>query len=281
MIEGGENLGSMTIYVVDKGGPGDGPGGGSISSPGGGAMVRMPTQRIMVPDEGRELRRGPGVGRGFTASGVANVISQSTTNPAAAAASAVGMAAPSMAGPLIITGAAITAVIGAVVGARAAIVRLTERIGEIARFAPLTMRASVEENVASLRRQVFRANAGDADFSAFQRSLTKISNSLTPLVSVVERAGARVLTSILGVVQKLLENVAVIAAAAGAGLAHLPGTLGTIGQTLQTIAGQILKAQGMSGDPNQIFRDQVDMLTQGSTLQGYRPGGGATPVRPW
>lgn len=256
---GGEELGTITFRVIDAG-------NAIVASPGGQAAQRMPSQvppapagpPKVTPQERAVPRSG-----GFTSAGVASALAQSTTNPYG---SAVGFASMigggSLAGPLLLVGGAFAAAAGAVLAFRGAISSLSARMEEIGRFGPATMQAQFSERIAAFNRLLFRSRQGDQDFAALQRSLTSLTNRITPVVSVLERTGASLGAAALNKIDKTLIGIAGGMAGLGAAMSVTSNNTSTIGAFLNQLGNQILGANG-PGDLNSIYRDQIDFLTRG------------------
>lgn len=276
MSAGGEELGTITFRVVDAG-------NAVVQSPGGVAAGRMPSQAPQLPTQQTRVtaveRSAPSTR--YSAAGVASVISQSTTAPFSAAVGAAGMVGgASVAGPLMIVGAAAVAVGGAFLALRGSIRSLVSRIEEVGRFAPGTMQAMMAERVASFQRQIYRARTGDAAFAGLQRQLTRLSNLFTPLVSMVERIGATLLTKILSGVERIVQSLAQVLNIAGVAMSTMPGALGMIGRSVSAMAQAMLNAQNMGAHPNQIFQQQLNTLTSGRAFAPRNPYGGFMPGTP-
>lgn len=285
---GGENLGSMTIRVVRAGSTGS----TAPSESSGASAARMPSQAPPVPPPFPTTSvvhrppvssSGSGGGSGapshnFTAAGVANVIAQSTTNPYGSAVGAASMiGSGSLAGPLLIVGGIVAAATGAVLALRSAVNSLTSRMGEVARFGPLTMQASMRERVAAFQRQIYRAQAGDVEFAGLQTAITSLSNRLTPLVSGLERMGAVILTRVLTSIESLLVAIAQTMQAIGPVIAQMPGGWTTLGNSITKLGNDILAANHMTAHPNDIFQRQLAVLTQGRQFGQLLPAPAPTP----
>lgn len=265
----GEDLGIMTIRVVDAG-------RGVTTSPGGASVARMPSQAT-VPNAPMRVARVTGIHTPHF-QGIAGVIAQSTTNPYGAAVGAASLAgATSIAGPMLVVGAAVAAAVAAVAAVKAGIENLSNRVQDVGKFAPQTLQAIVGERIASFQRRVFRAQEGDIEFSEFQRSLTSFKNTITPLVSSVERMAASGAANLL----KTLTG----------GLQQLPGVVGAAigalsgGAPPTGIMNELLKLQTKTlslgqPTPNDIFQKQLDFLTLGRAFGGYGPPAPAYLTRP-
>ena len=162
---GGQNLGSMTIRIVEAGQTG--MAAPSPIQPGGAApaatMPGSPAARIRMPSSVNSVNNA--------ISGAASVIGQSTSSPIGSAVGAASMAGPvglAVAAPLVLFTGALAAGAGALSLFNKAVTTLEGSIMRAARFGGATLVASTQERVSAFSRDRYIAARNDASLAGLQ-----------------------------------------------------------------------------------------------------------------